>query len=231
MIEILVNNASDRKNVSEYIDCSLQSKGLDSFVKKTLFGDQQLDKYISFYNYDNKLLFINVDKISSLFYGWLKKYNIKYNDENKYRFLGIFLTCIIERELRHIGQIKESDYTTNPILLEGIDMLKRYPFDITKKESKIYEDYFDYIPLERNASIQGFLQLLDDGNEYHHVLTPYEENIIRNKLYEYCNLGYESGSSPTEKYYRMVGKKKEFKKLDLTNMDSCQRTLWGLPSK
>lgn len=230
MLEELLKKEITYNDINEYINFLLASKNLESYVDKELLSDLNTTKYLSAYAYAEKTLKINIDKISEYFKVWFYQNNIDEKDRNRY--YGIFISYIINREIRHIEQIEESKSTSNPVLLEGIEMYKRFPYDLTSHEKMIYENYFDYIPLERNATITAFLQVLEYGSKYDNTLLNEDEILfIRSQLDKYCKSCYTESSCPTEKYYKLVRKKKDYKKIELNGMDECHRILWGLPRK
>lgn len=225
-IENLIVHVLCSERLSDFVrsvEINFSRRGLASYypkVRKLVFNPKAI--YLSSFNLYPRLG-ENMDK---------KSLN---------RFFNCNFLIALFHELEHARQTKiasspilEKD-SLRTLIDEGIEFGSRLPDDVSTREKIIYSFFHSSVLTERDADITAFLKILSVNDELD-ILNSSLLSYFNKDLLDCCVENYHYTSfgrkliSPSEVYYRMRGKKEDYRDITFDeDYDSITKLSWGMP--
>lgn len=217
------------KDILELADMFVDHYDLRDYVK-----DIHLDapKHLGCYNPYTKEIYVSIDRLLESSF----KTCVAYEDDYYLRLDRMYMLSILHtllHELNHARQSKEAessvDDTLHAIIREGIDLGRRNPLNLDKREKILLNLHYSRVLIERNAEIEAIYALLEYRNS--RAFNIQELNYLRDYLNQLISHGYLFNQNPCKTYYKLRHKKHEYDMLDFNDKDYdlLTKLSWGFP--
>lgn len=227
------NEDLDTNTLKSIILEELITNDMKSYVEK--IKNTKEGTVESNYDYTSKVLTFDHDCITRNLYSKYMKSGLDYTEENFKRFKNINDLLVIFNELSHVKQFRDSKEQRTSgalknLLDDGVELKTRYPNNLTTREQNLYNFLYNDILIERDAQIEAILNILEI-NRQNGLLRESEIKILNSKLFEIMIKGYNEQLCPSEAYYKLRGKIKEYKDIKFvdSDYDNLTRIKWGMP--
>ena len=220
---------STNDDLIELIHMLIDYYDLNDYIKTI---DLENSKHLGCYKPNTKELEISLNHLLESSY----KTCVSYSEQYAIRPDRMYIISILEaiyHEIYHAIQTKEADSSLNDtyhlIVKEGIELGRRSPNLLDKKEKMLFNFNYNKILIERSAEIFSIYSLLNYRNS--RIFNIQELNYLRDYLNELVNHGYIFNQTPVKTYYKLRGKKHEYNMLDFNDQDYDMFTkfAWGFP--
>lgn len=158
------NQFLSEKEIFEYTELILNQLNLIDGVNNIVFDD--INSF-ALYNYDKKILILNIKKILKYYQYNL---NIQSNVSNLYYFVNLEIIKIIMHEINHVKQHK------NPNEVIAFSVLRENKLKFDKKYDELM---YRCNPLERQSSIFSICYLISNNVINKNFLKTYYEELLR----------------------------------------------------
>lgn len=235
-INDIFNNSFNLTNdeIEELLKLIIYDKELNEYVDTICFEDGKIYN-LAMYLVNAKKILINDKYIDYLFNNWYRSLGLPFDDKLMHEFYKIYLVLMCLHETNHVSQVKESNNREEDsiakILNEGIELGRRSPDNLTIRERLIYRYAQSYIPTEKNAEINALFELISIARQ-NKILSNIALNYLYNQLLYHLIKGYNTSKNtcPTEIYYKLRGKSKEFEDISFDeNYYTLTKLSYGIP--
>lgn len=227
------NSYFDKGYIKFFVEEYINNNELGKYLKGVLlteFYEYSIDNLGVLYNYNSKVLDIDLSLIDKTFNTFLNNINVAYDDNTINRLYNMYVLLIIIKELNYVNQLKISTSSLDDSLTKLANnvtqlRIKKFNNKLSIREKFVYSFYYDYILSNRQATLASIDTILNSKE----TLIK-EANIWLKKQYNtLLLLGYDK-SSPLEEYLKLIGKK-HFLDDSLNTNDYSLNTLalWGYP--